>query len=116
MIWYFKVLKNYIGFQGRARRQEYWMFTLISGIISIALSLYETFRGLSSGLSWVYTLAVFMPTLAVTVRRLHDTGKSGFWFFINFLPIVGTLILLIFTCQDSEEDENQYGPNPKKTA
>jgi uncharacterized membrane protein YhaH (DUF805 family) len=111
--WYLKVLKNYVGFQGRARRKEYWMFVLFSAIISIVLSIIDAIANLSSVLSGIYSLAVFLPSLAVSVRRLHDTGRSGWWILIGLIPLIGAIILLVFTCQDSQEKDNKYGPNPK---
>mgnify|MGYP001397668063 FL=1 len=75
--WYVKVLKQYFVFQGRARRKEYWMFVLISFIISIVLAIIENILGIASLLTTLYSLAVFLPSLGVSVRRLHDTGRSG---------------------------------------
>lgn len=115
MQWYLKVLSNYVGFSGRARRQEYWMFVLINVIISIVLGILDAIMGTNSLLNGLYSLAVLLPSLAVTVRRLHDTGKSGWWLLISLIPIIGAIILLVFTCLDSEPEENQYGPNPKST-
>ncbi|MGG3889983.1 DUF805 domain-containing protein [Metabacillus fastidiosus] len=113
MQWYLEVLKNYVGFQGRARRKEYWMFNLVSVIITIILSIVEAVASIDPVLTVIYFLAVFLPSLAVTVRRLHDTGRSGWWFLINLIPIIGGIILLVFTCQDSETNSNKYGLNPK---
>ncbi|MGO0061610.1 DUF805 domain-containing protein [Brevibacillus fluminis] len=112
MEWYVKVLKQYAVFQGRARRKEYWMFFLISAIISIVLSIIENLIGLPQILSTIYTLIILLPSLGVGVRRLHDTGRSGWWLLISFIPVIGTIILLVFLCQDSHPD-NQYGSNPK---
>lgn len=113
MQWYLKVLKNYVGFQGRARRKEYWMFVLISTIISIVLTTLESMLDIYSFLSGLYSLAILLPSLAVGVRRLHDTGRSGWWLLISFIPLIGAIILIVFMCQDSQEFDNQYGPNPK---
>ena len=113
MDWYLKVLKNYVGFQGRARRKEYWMFYLFNAIISIILLIVQSVAHLDSLLTSLYSLAVFLPSLAVTFRRLHDTGRSGAWIFIALVPIVGAIVLLVFACQDSQANDNQYGPNPK---
>lgn len=112
MEWYLKVIRNYIGFQGRARRTEYWMFTLFNVIFSIVIGLLDSILDLHSGLSGLYSLAVLLPSIAVGVRRLHDTGRSGLWLLLGFIPIVGAIVLLVFMCQDSQDD-NQYGPNPK---
>jgi uncharacterized membrane protein YhaH (DUF805 family) len=112
MQWYLKVLTNYVNFSGRARRKEYWMFALFSAIVSIVLTLVENMIGLTSVLSGIYSLAVLLPSLGVLVRRLHDTGRSGWWILIGLIPFIGAIILIVFACQDSH-DENQYGPNPK---
>ncbi|MFD3972876.1 DUF805 domain-containing protein [Streptomyces cyaneofuscatus] len=112
MNWYLAVLKNYAGFSGRARRKEYWMFTLIHLIIAavlfgIGLAIDTTIPYL------IYVLATFVPSLAVLVRRLHDTGRSGWWFFIAFVPVVGGIILLVFVASEGKQEPNQYGTNPK---
>jgi uncharacterized membrane protein YhaH (DUF805 family) len=79
MDWYFKVLQNYVGFQGRARRKEYWTFVLYSFIISLVLGILQAVLHMREFLTSIYSLAVLLPTLAVGVRRLHDTGRTGFW-------------------------------------
>jgi uncharacterized membrane protein YhaH (DUF805 family) len=111
--WYLKVLKNYVGFQGRARRKEYWMFVLFSVIVSIVLTIIESILSVSQVLTGLYSLAILLPSLAVGVRRLHDTGRSGWWLLIGLIPLIGAIILLVFMCQDSQEKDNEYGPNPK---
>lgn len=113
MEWYLKVLKNYVGFQGRARRKEYWMFALVSLIISIALSIVEVIADLSSILTGLYSLATLLPSLAVGTRRLHDTGRSGWWQLLGLIPLIGAIILIVFMCQDSQKHDNKYGSNPK---
>ena len=119
MNWYLGVLKKYAIFGGRARRKEYWYFFLFSLLISIVLSIIdgatgsfdpETGLGLLSG---VYSLAVLIPTLAVGVRRLHDTNRSGWWLLIGLIPLIGAIVLIVFFVFDSSPVENQYGPNPK---
>jgi len=115
--WYLEVLRKYAVFSGRARRAEYWFFVLINALISGALGLIEWITGLapnteSSVLAGIYSLAVLIPAIAVTIRRLHDTGRSGWWMLLVFIPCIG-LILLFFLIQDSEQGGNQYGPNPK---
>ncbi len=112
MEWYVKVLKNYAVFQGRARRKEYWMFTLFSIIISIILTIIDGLIGLTNVLTSIYSLIVLLPSLAVCARRLHDTGRSGWWILLALIPVIGAIILLVFLCGDSQ-GENQYGPNPK---
>lgn len=112
MDWYLKVLKNYVNFTGRARRKEYWMFALFSAIISIVLMLIEYLIGLPQSLSSIYSLAVLLPGLGVGVRRLHDTGRSGWWLLLALVPFIGAIVLIVFFCLDSTPD-NDYGPNPK---
>jgi uncharacterized membrane protein YhaH (DUF805 family) len=121
MNWYLTVLKKYAVFDGRARRKEYWFFQLINTLILIVL---VAVGGVAPGMSFsparllivLYLLAVLLPSLGVTVRRLHDTGRSGWWIFISFVPFVGGIILLVFTFMDSQPNANQYGPNPKEAA
>jgi uncharacterized membrane protein YhaH (DUF805 family) len=118
MNWYFEVLKKYAVFSGRARRMEYWMFALFNSIISIVLAILDAALGFSDKggggpLGGLYSLAVLIPGLAVSVRRLHDIGRSGWWLFIGLIPCVGVIVLLVFMVQDSDPGENQYGPNPK---
>ncbi|MBD8068616.1 DUF805 domain-containing protein [Bacillus sp. PS06] len=113
MQWYLKVVKNYVGFDGRARRTEYWMFILFNFLIGLVLSLVEMLLDMPEILSGLYSLFILLPSLAVLIRRLHDTGRSGWWFFISFVPLIGVIILIVFTCLDSQDGENKYGPNPK---
>jgi uncharacterized membrane protein YhaH (DUF805 family) len=117
--WYLEVLKKYAVFDGRARRQEYWMFILFNIIITAVLALIDSLIGTvirQAGfglLQGLYDLAVLIPSIAVTVRRLHDTGRTGWWILIGLIPVIGGIVLLIFMLLDSEPGENQYGPNPK---
>ncbi|CAI3579233.1 MULTISPECIES: DUF805 domain-containing protein [Clostridium] len=113
MNWYIEVLKKYADFNGRARRKEYWMFILFNIVIAIVLSVIDSLLGTAPIIYLVYILAVFIPSISVGVRRLHDIGKSGWWLFISFIPLVGGIWLLILTCKDSEPTENAYGVNPK---
>jgi uncharacterized membrane protein YhaH (DUF805 family) len=110
------VTKKYATFSGRARRAEFWMFTLISALISLALGILDMVLGWSDGygvFSTIFGLAVLLPTLAVAVRRLHDTDRSGWWLLIGLVPFVGWIVLLIFYIQDSDPGVNRFGPNPK---
>ena len=113
MQWFLNVLHNYTGFRGRARRMEFWMFNLISAIIYLIFLLIEKILHLSTLLTDVYSLAILLPSIAVLLRRLHDTGKSSWWALIFFVPLVGPIILLVFLLQDSQDRENLYGNNPK---
>jgi|SRR5271169_83022 len=103
MNWYIEVIKKYAVFGGRARRKEYWMFVLFNLLISIAIAFIRM-----PMLGAIYNLAVFIPGIAVAVRRMHDTNRSGWWI---LLPIVN----LVFLCLDSQPGENEYGPNPKES-
>ena len=119
MNWYLEVLKKYAVFGGRARRKEYWYFQLFNLLIYIVITIIDSVTGTISpevgfGLLWgIYSLAVLIPGFAVAVRRFHDIGKSGWWLLIALVPLVGAIVFLVFTVQDSQPGENQYGPNPK---
>ena len=113
MSWYLAVLKNYAGFDGRARRTEYWMFVLFNVIITVVLDLIGMAVRLVGILGFVYGLAVLIPSLAVGVRRLHDTGRTGWWLLIGLIPIVGTIILIVFMATPGDRGNNGYGPDPK---
>ncbi len=118
MNWYLKALKQYATFSGRSQRSEYWFFILFYSIGYIVLSFvdgmigtfsFEAGMGLLSG---IFLLAHFLPSIGVSVRRLHDIGKSGWWNLLVILPIIGPIVLLVFFIMDSKED-NQYGANSK---
>jgi len=113
MTWYLEVLKKYAVFNGRARRKEYWYFVLFNVIINIILSGIDNFTIGTGLLNGLYSLAVLIPGIAVSVRRLHDTDRRGWWVLIGLIPIIGWIVLLIFMVQDGKPGENQYGSNPK---
>lgn len=113
MNWYVEALKKFAVFNGRARRTEYWMFFLVNAVITILIGFLEVFFKMPKILSTVYSLAIILPGIAVASRRLHDTGRSGWWQLILLLPIVGPIVLIVFWAQDSQPGDNQYGPNPK---
>lgn len=125
MNWYLKVLQNYATFSGRARRKEYWIFILFNMIFAIVAMILDnvlgtTFdiMGQNAGYGWLYLfygLAVFIPGLAVSVRRLHDIGKSGWMFLIALIPLIGAIWLLVLFCTDSQQGSNKWGENPKET-
>lgn len=122
MEWYTAVLRKYAEFDGRARRKEYWMFTLFNIIIYIALSIVDQVAGLNkltggiSPLATLYSLGVLIPGLAVSVRRLHDTNKSGWWILIAFIPLIGAIVLLVFMVTDGDRGKNRFGRDPKASA
>ncbi|MDC1457252.1 DUF805 domain-containing protein [Flavobacteriaceae bacterium] len=124
MEWYLKVMRdNYANFKGRARRKEYWMWTLSVTIIFIFAMILDNLLGLNFelmgqnlGYGWIYLIAGIahlIPGLAVVVRRLHDVGKSGWFYFIVLIPIIGILWMLILLCSDGKKEDNKWGSNPK---
>lgn len=133
MEWFLKVVRdNYSNFRGRARRKEYWMFTLFSIIFSIGLTILddtlgftfgETYSNNASGftyssgggvLSSLFSLALFIPTLAVAVRRLHDVNKSGWMLLVALIPLIGTIWLIVLFATEGDKGSNQYGGDLKK--
>jgi len=132
MNWYLKVLRQYVDFSGRARRTEYWMFTLVNLIVEIVLGFIDralglgSFSGTTSGgvaftgslglLGGLYALAVLLPSLGVSVRRLHDTNRTGWWLLIGLIPFVGTIVLLVFFVLQGTRGPNRYGEDPKFVA
>jgi uncharacterized membrane protein YhaH (DUF805 family) len=119
MFWYFEVLRKYATFSGRARRKEYWMFVLVNFIISVGFLLLDRGTGLYDRqtqfgvFDGFYSLLVLLPSLAVSFRRLHDTGRSGWWgILLAIIPIVGWLVLLLFLVEPGNRGRNDYGPDP----
>jgi len=115
MSWYLEALRNYAKFSGRARRSEYWFFVLFYLIFGLVAGVVDGLVGSDGFVSVIYLLAMFIPSLSVTVRRLHDTDRSGWWLLISFIPLIGAIVLLVFTVLDSTPGQNQYGPNPKES-
>lgn len=115
MDWFKKGLRNYTNFSGRARRKEYWYFVLVQmGLVIIAMILDAIIFNSETGLFYiVVALGLFLPGLAVTIRRLHDTSRSGWWFLISILPLIGSIILLVFLASDTKFETNQWGPPAK---
>jgi len=128
--WWPMVMKtNYADFSGRARRKEYWFFALSNVLITVAgLLVLGFFEGIVTGgacfsgtgepllaglFNIVFQLALFIPNAAILTRRLHDIGKSGWWWLIAFVPLVGGLVLLLFAVREGDKGSNQYGPSPK---
>ncbi|HEX2559544.1 DUF805 domain-containing protein [Phenylobacterium sp.] len=119
----FQPLRKYADFNGRARRAEYWLFTLLMILISLPLSVIsgvagaadETGAGAVGGslILLLVMLGLIIPSIAVTVRRLHDTNRSGWWILISFIPLVGGLILFVFSVLDGTPGPNNFGPDPK---
>ena len=109
------VLKQYAGFTGRARRSEYWYFALFNALVLSAVRLLAALLNapLLSLLVVLVGLVFLLPGLAVTARRLHDTGRTGWLLLLGIIPLAGTIALLVFTCMDSDPGPNRFGPSPK---
>lgn len=122
MNWYIEVLKKYAVFNGRARRKEYWYFILFHMIISLVVGVIDGLTGSFSGevgvglLGAIYALALLIPSIAVIVRRLHDTDRSGWWILISLIPLIGTIVLIVFLVLDSTPGANRFGENPKEVS
>lgn len=116
------VLSKYVDFTGRARRSEYWWWVLFTFIVSIVTSGLDAAFGTdlnddpgSTGLiQGLASLALFLPGLAVAIRRLHDTGRVGWWVLLAFIPLIGWIVLIVFFVMDSQAGANKYGPSPKR--
>lgn len=120
MNWYLAALKKYAVFAGRARRKEFWFFMLFNTLITVALAMIDLWTGTYDEdvglgvLSGLYAVAMIVPSIAVTVRRLHDTDRSGWWYLLLFIPVIGALVILVFMLLDGTPGSNRFGPNPKE--
>ncbi|MBR5493569.1 MAG: DUF805 domain-containing protein [Alistipes sp.] len=108
------VVKNYANFSGRARRSEYWYFALANFIFGAVTGLMSVEIPEVMYLVWIVGVALLIPSLAVCVRRLHDIGKSGWWYLIGLVPYIGAIVLIVFFVKDSQPGENKWGANPKE--
>ncbi|MEV4491766.1 DUF805 domain-containing protein [Micromonospora coxensis] len=115
------VLSQYAGFRGRARRSEYWWFALFSSLVGFVAGILDGALGTKLGsdpnstgvIGLIVTLALLLPSLAVSVRRLHDTDRSGWWLLIGLVPLVGFIVLLVFFVKDGTQGSNRFGADPK---
>ena len=121
MKWFIKCFKQYFDFKGRARRKEYWYFTLFCFIFSSLVELVGSILGMMVGsyilhsiLSLIFCIITFIPSISVSVRRLHDIGRRGWWLLLCLVPIIGWIWLIVWACFDSKKGENKWGPNPKE--
>lgn len=120
MNWFMTVLRKYAVFEGRARRREYWFFVLFYILISVVLAVVDRMLGTydetygMGALGALFCLGLLIPSIAVGARRLHDTGRSGWWLLVGFIPLIGVIVLLVFFVLDSQPGTNAYGPNPKE--
>ena len=122
MNYYLDVLKKYIVFDGRARRKEYWMFILFNFIIAVVLNVIFIIAVVLNVIDYIlgaailgslYGLAVFLPSLAVQVRRLHDINKPWYWIFITLIPLVGAIWMIVLMATEGTRGDNDFGPDPK---
>jgi uncharacterized membrane protein YhaH (DUF805 family) len=119
MRWFLMALKKYAEFSGRSRRKEYWFFLLFAVLISFVLAIMDVLTGSMNEragvglLSGIFSLAILIPSLALAVRRLHDTDRSAWWLLVGLVPLIGGIVLLVFCCQDGTPGSNRYGSNPK---
>lgn len=122
MSWFLLAFRNYATFSGRSRRKEYWFYLLIYFLIFVALSFFDGAAGLfdfEAGIglmSGIFSVAALLPSLAVTVRRLHDIDRSGWWILISLIPLLGVLVLMVMLVKDGVPGDNRFGPNPKGVA
>lgn len=107
---------NYCNFDGRSSRSEYWWYALAIFILSFVINLIFGQSNAGMIVSGIVSLALLLPGLGLAVRRLHDIGKSGWWIFINLIPLVGWIIFIVWMAKESEMTPNQYGPVPNMTA
>lgn len=124
MNWYLKALRQYSDFSGRARRKEYWMFILFNLLVALVAMALDNVLGTSFEFSEInlgygyiylaYALFTVIPSLSVAVRRLHDVGKSGWFYLISLIPLIGSIWLLVLFCTDGDSGDNKWGPNPKE--
>lgn len=128
MDWMLMPLKRYADFNGRSRRKEYWMFALFHILAIVALTIVAVIGGMIGGgdgkmgplgivglvVLGLFALAMIVPTIAVSVRRFHDLGKSGWFYLLSFIPGVGGFIVLVFMCLEGTPGDNVYGPDPKQ--
>ena len=122
MSWYLGAFKKYAVFGGRSRRMEYWSFVLFNFVVFVVLAGIDALLGTCSSaagvglLSGIYVLATLVPILALTVRRLHDIDRSGWWVLVYLIPLIGPIVLFVFALLDGTPGDNRYGPNPKGVA
>ena len=116
MNWFLACFRKYATFSGRAGRPEFWFFVLFVTLITVGLAVIDVMLGIAAGgaglLSGIFTLLVIVPSIAVTVRRLHDTGRSGWWWLVNLIPLVGPIIAIVFCASRGELQANRFGAPP----
>ena len=113
MNWYRKVMTQYVDFSGRARRKEYWMYFLVYFLITLLCGVVEGIFSITGTITTVVALVHLLPSLGVTVRRLHDINRSGWWILVSLIPVIGWLVLLYFMVKSGDTQSNQFGADPK---
>ena len=113
MKWYLTALKKYAIFNGRSRRTEYWMFVLLNFLIMLGLCALLINEIIGLNLIYVFAAVIFIPSLSVTVRRLHDTNRSAWWLLLPVIPVLGELVFLVFMVLEGKPERNRFGPDPK---
>ncbi|MEZ7502558.1 DUF805 domain-containing protein [Psychrobacter sp. Arc29] len=113
--WFKKGMRNYVNFSGRARRKEFWYFSLVYMILAIFAMIIDAiiFDAETGPVYIVVALGLALPSIAVGIRRLHDTGRSGWWFLISLIPLIGGIVFLVFCANDTKPETNQWGPPAK---
>ena len=111
--WFVKCLKNYANFTGRARRKEYWFFALVQFILLVIAQIIDVILSTDFIFYMIAALALFIPSLAAAVRRLHDIGRSGWWFLIALIPLIGTILLIVWLATETKQETNQWGQPAK---
>lgn len=120
MKYFLAAMQKYTDFEGRASAREYWMFYLMNFVFAMGFALLDLlFRTNSNSnnpglFTWLYALAVLLPSLAIAVRRLHDTNKAGGWYFISFVPLIGAIWFIFLLVAEGDTTENRFGPLPEK--
>lgn len=120
MNWYLKVLRQYADFNGRARRKEYWMFVLINIMFMLVAMGFDNMLSIDFGgagygpIYLIYSLALVIPSFAVGIRRLHDTGRSGWMMLLSLIPLIGQIWLIVLFATEGNPGVNEYGSNPKE--
>ena len=116
MEYFMEAMRRYADFNGRTRRKDFWMFILFYVIFYAACAVVDGVIGTAPIVTSLFSLAMLIPSISIAARRLHDTGRSGWWQLIALIPLIGGIVLLVFYVLDSHEGENDYGPNPKELA
>lgn len=115
MQWYLEAFNRYFDFAGRSSRRAYWMFILVNILVTIGLNIIGYFiGGIATSIGGIYSIAALIPGGSVAVRRLHDTGRSGWWMLINLIPLIGMIVIIVFLAQEGSSEDNEFGASTKR--